>query len=273
MTVSRAPPCRRARPRWGGVVFSIQDRDRLCERVLELARCDTRVVAGAVVGSLARTAGDRWSDLDLTFGVSEGTPVGEVLEDWTRTIVAEFAAAHLFDLPVGTSIYRVFLVPELLQFDLSFTPAADFGAMGPEFRLLFGKAAQKPHVGPPAVRNLFGYAVHHVVRARFCIERERFWHAEYWISAARDYALSIACVRRGLAAHYGKGFDDLPADVRNAFAGSLVSSLDRAELLLALERVVAGLLVEAVAFPGLATPVERQLRALAEPKLVSPDPT
>jgi hypothetical protein len=243
-------------------VFSIQDRNRLYERVLELAKADTRVVAGAVVGSLARTAGDQWSDLDLTFGVSDGVPVEAVLEDWTATIVSEFAATHLFDLPAGTSIYRVFLVPDLLQFDLSFTPAADFGAMGPDFRLLFGQAVQKPHLEPPSVSNLFGYAVHHTLRARFCIERGRFWNAEYWISAARDYGLSIACVRLGLPAYYGKGFDDLPADVRAAFDGSLVTSFDRVELLRALERVIEGLLVEARAFPGLAAAVEGQLRSL-----------
>jgi hypothetical protein len=250
----------------GAVVFTIEDRNRLYDRVLELATADTRVVAGAVVGSLARTAGDRWSDLDLTFGVADGVPVGDVLEDWTGTIVAEFGATRLFDLPAETSIYRVFLVPELLQFDLSFTPAADFGAMGPDFRLLFGKAAQKPHLEPPSVSTLFGYAVHHALRARFCIERGRFWNAEYWISAARDHGLSIACVRLGLQAHYGKGFDDLPPDVLGAFDSSLVTSFDRAELLRALERVIEGLLLEAEAFPGLATAVGEQLRSLTRAK-------
>ena len=48
-------------------MFSTQDRDRIRERVLQLAASDARVVAGAVVGSLAHGGGDRWSDLDLTF--------------------------------------------------------------------------------------------------------------------------------------------------------------------------------------------------------------
>ena len=131
-----------------------------------------------------------------------------------------------------------------------------------DFRLLFGKAVQKRHPEPPSVSTLFGYAVHHALRARFCIERRRFWNAEYWISAARDYGLCIACVRLGLPAHYGKGFDDLPADVRGAFDSSLVTAFERAELLRALERVIDGLLEEARAFPGLATAVEGQLRSL-----------
>src|SRR5213075_30010 len=60
-----------------------------------------RVVAGAVVGSLAFDGGDRWSDLDLTFAVPDDVPLAQVLEDWTHQIVAEFDAVHLFDLPSG----------------------------------------------------------------------------------------------------------------------------------------------------------------------------
>ena len=53
-------------------MFTLHDPDRLHDRVLEWARSDPRVVAGAVVGSLAKQPGDRWSDLDLTFAVEEG---------------------------------------------------------------------------------------------------------------------------------------------------------------------------------------------------------
>src|SRR5687768_16783516 len=101
-------------------MFSTQDRNLLRDHVLQLATSDARVVAGAVVGSLALSDGDRWSDLDLTFAVADDFSIFDVLEDWTRNLVKEFDAAHLFDLPSGASIYRVFLFPGCLQFDLSF---------------------------------------------------------------------------------------------------------------------------------------------------------
>jgi hypothetical protein len=210
-------------------MFTVEQRDALRDRVLELAESDARVVAGALVGSLA-VGGDEFSDLDLTFGVADDEPVTAVLEDWTRTIEHEFDAVVLFDLPAGPAIYRVFLVPGALQFDLSFTPASEFAATTPKFKLLFGTAGERPIV-PPSTQELFGYAAHHALRARFCIERGRFWWAEYWISSLRDYALSLACVRRGLPASYGRGFDELPTDVAGPFVASLVRSLDRDELL------------------------------------------
>ena len=154
-------------------MFSVEIRNRIRDRVLQLAAADTRVVAGAIVGSLAHDGGDRWSDLDLTFAVADTVPVRDVLADWTRTIVDELDAAHLFDLPSGATIYRVFLLPGCLQLDLSFSPAAAFGASGPKFQLLFGSAVEKPHAQSPSAHELFGYAVHHALRARFCIERGR----------------------------------------------------------------------------------------------------
>lgn len=246
-------------------MFSIGDRDRVRDRVLELAAADARVVAGSVVGSLAYHEGDRWSDLDLTFSVVNGLPVLDVLNDWTSILIAEFDAVHLFDLPSGASLYRVFLLPGCLQFDLSFTPAAEFGARGPNFRLLFGSAVEKPYIPPPSAPELVGYAVHHALRARFCIERGRFWQAEYWVSGVRDYGLSLACLRRDLPARNGRGFDDLPADVHAAFANAFARSLEPDELLRALKGAIAGLLREAKQvqdIQDMVASVEPQLHAL-----------
>jgi hypothetical protein len=245
-------------------VFSVDDRDRVRDRVLEMAETDQRVVAGAVVGGLADGGGDRWSDLDLTFAVADETPVSDVLEDWTRTMAAEFDAAHLFDLPAGASIYRVFLLPGCLQVDLSFTPASSFGARGPRFTLLFGDAVELPQAPAPSASELFGLGVHHAVRARFCIERGRPWQAEYWISGVRDQALALACHRRGLATAYGRSFDDLPPEVLAPFDDALVRSLQPAELRRALASAVSGLLRESTDAAELAMRVEARLRELTD---------
>jgi len=242
-------------------MFTVKERNRVRDRLLEMAREDPRLVAGALIGSTA-AGSDRWSDLDLTFALAEDTSRDDVLTDWTARLQNEFHAVHLFDLPSLSTVYRVFLLPGNLQVDLSFTPRADFGSRGPNFTLLFGKVVKMDQALQPSPEHLFGLAVHHLVRARICIERDRLWQAEYWISAARDYALSLACHHRGLRTSYGRGFDDLPRHILEPFRETLVGSLDRDRLLHALGRTIDGLLSNSQDVRHLATRLEVQLHEL-----------
>src|SRR5690242_15306169 len=106
-------------------MFDVEQRDALRDRVLRMAEDDERVVAGAAVGSLALGGGDRFSDLDLTFAVAGD--VQDVLDDWTAQL-GELGAVHLTDLVRDPTTYRVYLLPDGLQFDLSLTPAEQFRA-------------------------------------------------------------------------------------------------------------------------------------------------
>ena len=228
-------------------MFTVEQRDALRERVLTLAENDRRVVAGAAVGSLALGGGDRFSDLDLTFAVADEVPVAEVLDDWTRTLSGESGAVHLVDLVRGPTTYRVFLLPDALQFDLSLTPAARFAPAGPRFRLLFGETAEgEPASGPkpPAAGDLFGWGVIYGVHARACIERGRFWQAEHYVGAVRDHALSLACLRRELPAVQARGYDDLPADTLSGFIETHVGSLEPERLRHALSAALRALIDE-----------------------------
>ncbi|MBL8076709.1 MAG: hypothetical protein JNM55_02005 [Anaerolineales bacterium] len=243
-------------------MFTINDRNFLYDFVIHLAKKDNRVIAGALVGSLAFDGGDQWSDVDLTFSVEDGFSILDVLEDWTAIFLSELNSAHLFDVQRGPTIYRVFLLPSCLQCDLSFTPKSQFGPAGPKFKLLFGEYMKKSFPSPPSATELFGYAVHHVLRARLCIERERYWQAEFWISSTRDYILHLACLRRGLPADHGRGFDNLPSNILVLFKDSLISSLNRDELMRALTCVVNGLLNDLEGVEPLANKVKPQLYEL-----------
>ena len=242
-------------------MFTVDERDHVRDRVLEMAQADGRLVAGALVGSTA-AGSDRWSDLDLTFGLADHADVSDVLADWTARLQHEFQAVHLFDVSSQSTVYRVFLLPGNLQADLSFTPRAEFGARGPNFTLLFGNAVEGHQTSQPSPEHLFGLAVHHLVRARICIERNRLWQAEYWISAARDYALSLACHHRGLNTSHGRGFDDLPGEVLRSFTETLVCSPDREGLLQALGRTIDGLLRNSQDVYELASKLEGRLHEL-----------
>lgn len=244
-------------------MFEIAYRDRVRQRVLELAREDARVVAGAVIGSFALTDGDRWSDLDLTFSVPDGTDLTDVLDDWAGALAAQFGSTVLFDLPAGASIYRVFLFPGALQVDLSVTPASQFGARGPSFRLLFG-TENAPLPDPSrSPAEMFGMAVHHAVRARVSIERDRAVQAEFWISSLRDEILALGCQRLGLVPWQARGAHMLPRDFTAALENCLVRSFERAELRRALAVSVNALLAERSKNASLPAGLDGELLALA----------
>jgi hypothetical protein len=236
-------------------MFTVEQRDALRDRILRLAQEDERIVAGAVVGSLAFGGGDRYSDVDLTFGVADHTPVADTLDDWTRTLSDESGAVRLADLERGPTIYRVFLFPDALQFDLSMTPAAQFRPAGPRFRLLFGETAAgesnlpTPVGGlfiptPVVAGDLFGWGVIYALHARACIERGRVWQAEHYVGAIRDHALSLACLREELIAIQARGYDDLPAETLARFADTHVGATEPGTLRAALAAAVNALIYE-----------------------------
>jgi hypothetical protein len=238
-------------------MFTVEERDALRERVLGLAEVDERVVAGALVGSLAVDRADRFSDLDLTFGIADHVRVDEVLDDWTRTLIDHLDAVQLAELERGPTTYRVFLLPDALQLDLSMTPAARFRPAGPRFRLLFGEtiASESETLTPPApgdlfistpavVGDVFGWGVIYALHARACIERGRRWQAEHYVGAVRDHALSLACLREGRPAAQARGYDDLSAETLARFEDAHVGVVEAGALRAALAASVLALMHE-----------------------------
>ena len=63
-------------------MFTAEYRDQVRQRVLELARADSRVTAGALTGSMATGLGDEWSDIDADEHDFVLDLVGKSLETW-----------------------------------------------------------------------------------------------------------------------------------------------------------------------------------------------
>lgn len=211
-------------------MFTSDERERLREKLLAAAQADDRVSGVAITGSAARGALDQWSDIDLAFGIADPARLSEALGDWTDRMHREHGAVHHFDVTRGSWVYRVFLLESTLQVDLAFAPASDFGALAPTFRLVSGTSVDLPQAQPQAAEELIGLAWLYALHSRSCIERGEIWQAEYMVSAVRDHALALAALRHGLPAAQGRGFDQLPQEVKGAFDGALVRSLETEEL-------------------------------------------
>jgi hypothetical protein len=246
-------------------VFTSEHRAALRRQLLGLAEKDPRIMAAAVTGSAAGGREDRWSDIDLYFGVSDDVALDAVLSDWTSYLYGDLGALHHFELRAAAAVYRAFLLPSCLEVDLGFTPAGQFGPRGPHFRAVFGEAVPPPLATPPDPAHHIGLAWHHVLHARSSIERHKPWQAEYWISGIRDQTLALACLRFGEPADYAKGADALPSAVASELEAALVRTLAPEELRRALRVAATRLLGELHATdPGQATRLDQPIRELAD---------
>jgi predicted nucleotidyltransferase len=211
-------------------MYASRDRDALRHALITASKADERIVSAALTGSAAIDAEDEWSDIDLAFGIADGVERSGVIADWSDRMYREHGAVHHMDVVAPPAVFRVFLLRSTLQVDLAFWPAAELGAIGPTFRLLFGSARERPTAHAATALGILDMGWLYALHARSSIARGRVWQAEYMISGMRDQVLALACLRAGLPTAQGRGVDRLPADVTDRVAGALVRSLEVAEL-------------------------------------------
>jgi len=246
-------------------VFTAEEREALRVELIEAARGDPRITGAAITGSASLGKVDRWSDIDLAFGVRDGSEVDPTLADFSERMYRDHHALHHVDVPSAARIYRVFLLPSTLQVDLAFAPATDFGARAPTFRLVFGTAVEQAPVAPPTAAPLIGLAWLYALHVRSSIARARPWQAEYMLSAMRDQIFMLACLRHGLPAREGRGWDQLPPEIAAPLQEALVRDLSIDELRRAFRAATGGLISQMrAAAPELSTRLEPALLALVE---------
>ena len=246
-------------------MFTPEEREALRADLIDRARRDPRISGAAITGSGSVGELDRWSDIDLGFGVREASDLRPALDDFTEYMRRERSALDTLDVMRDPWIYRVFLLPNTLQVDLAFAPATHFGARAPSFKLVFGDAVERPHVLPPDARELIGYGWLYALHARSSIARARPWQAEYMISAVRDHALALACLRLGLPAREARGIDRLPSDITKPLELGLIRRLERADLARAFQATTEGLAREIrLVDADLAARLEPALSSLVE---------
>jgi hypothetical protein len=221
------------------VAFTLEQRAAAQERVIALARADKRISGGGITGSTATGTDDRWSDIDLAFGVRPDADRDAILAEWTALLAGDLGVIHHWDLHHGVTLYRVYLLPGGLELDIALAPAAHFGARSEKFQPIFGESASFASQPPPSMDELVGWGWLHALSTRTAIVRGRPWAALHWIDALRDQALALACRRAGEAIDHARGFDRLPRQDLAKYEAALVRAIDPDELRRALGANVA----------------------------------
>ena len=226
-------------------MYTPETRSRLLDELIQRARHDPRIIAAAIVGSAVREESDAWSDIDLAFRLAPCLDPKAVADSWTKRLAEDIGQVDHLDVRSGAALYRVFLLPNTLQVDLSFWPADRFTATSPSFRLLFGEANSPQPMLAPSPRDILGTGWLYAIHVRSSIARGRPWQALHMIDTMREQVIMLACLRLGLSWREGRGADLLPAEVLTRLEATIVTSLRGTDLVRVFSALVT-LLVDEV---------------------------
>ena len=225
-------------------MFSKEEREQIRAALVRAAQADSNISGAAHLGSAAADRLDDWSDIDFALCISPNAAVDEVVAVWTaRLYDAHGAVAHC-DVRRGETLYRVFLLRNTLQVDISFWPADRFRATGPKFKLIFGISHEAQPSPADSTAELIALAWLYGLHVRSSIARHRLLQAEYMLSNMRNRVIALACLREGFSTSDGRGFDDLSKGQRSRFAECYPSLLNPEELQRAFQRTMNALLNE-----------------------------
>jgi len=225
-------------------MFSREEREQIRAALVRAAQADSNVTGAAHLGSAAADRLDDWSDIDFALCISPRAAVVDVIAAWTARMYDDHEAVAHCDVRRGETLYRVFLLRNTLQVDLSFWPADRFRATGPEFKLIFGSANEPQGSAGDSTAELIGLAWLYGLHVRSSIARRRLLQAEYMLSNTRNRVIALACLREGFSTSEGRGFDDLSTDQRSTFSECYPSSLNPEELERAFQQTMRALLNE-----------------------------
>jgi RimJ/RimL family protein N-acetyltransferase/predicted nucleotidyltransferase len=255
-------------------MFTAASREALRERLVEHARSSPEITAAALVGSAAAGAEDAWSDIDLALRIAPGADQDQVAAAWTALLVEQCGAVHHLDVRSGSTLFRVFLLRDSLQIDLSFWQPDDFRPTGGPFLLLFGGAGEPAPSTAPTPEHLLGMAWLHALHVRSALARHRLWQASTMLDGLREQLVSLTCLRAGLPAHQGRGTDRLPPDLLDALAATRPPAVRADDLTRAFAAATALLLEQAaIEDPGLAARLREPLALLVRPQDPPPSAT
>src|SRR5919202_334391 len=79
-------------------MFTAEEREGLRSELLQAAQADPRITGAAITGSSSIGNEDRWSDVDLAFGVREESEVQATLADFSERMYRTYHVLHHVDV-------------------------------------------------------------------------------------------------------------------------------------------------------------------------------
>src|SRR5437667_6992359 len=172
-------------------MFSRDEREHIRSALVRAAQADSNITGAAHLGSAAAARLDDGSDIDLALCVPHDAAVDDVIASGTARLYENHGAVAHCDVRRGETLYRVFLLRNTLQVDISFWPADRFRATGPKFTLIFGISNEAQPSPAESTVELIGLAWLYGLHVRSSIARHRLLQAEYMLSNMRNRVIAL----------------------------------------------------------------------------------
>lgn len=211
-------------------MFSMVDRSGLLDYLVGQARSDESITAAALVGSLARHEADSWSDIDLALRVEDGAALTAIADIWTARIQRVHPVVDTLDIWAGLALYRVHILDNTLQVDLSLWTRNTFGSADEAFSVIFGESARVEPEAGTAREAMIGWGWLYALHVRSALARGRTWQAIEMLGDLRKQVVALACARADLPPFQGRGVDRLPAQVLAELERTMPGSTEFSEL-------------------------------------------
>src|SRR5680860_526387 len=134
-------------------MFSVDDRRALRQQVIDRASDDDHVTACVLFGSAARGEEDTWSDIDIALQLGRGVALEEVTNLWKAWLGDVANVADTLAIHASGALYRVFLLSNSRQLDLSFWPHDHLRSTGMPVQPIFGTIGGSRARGRGGVRG------------------------------------------------------------------------------------------------------------------------
>jgi len=218
-------------------LFSEEYRKEILDSLAESFKNDSRIIGAVLFGSGATGFKDKYSDIDISFVVSDENDVETVYMDWESKNKSLFSKIHhfIFTYNQNSRVY-LFLLEGFLELDMGFVNLSFLSAETLEWEVIFDRTNQIENLlqkswlnnQSPDVKDFYflrldqiWYSITHVI---ICLNRNNPWRALLHLQRIHYQTLELASLRLGPGQNVKdfKEIDQLPEDFLDKLQNSLV---------------------------------------------------
>lgn len=245
-------------------LFTPEERQQTLDQMLTALQTDDRIAGVLVVGTGAVGFADRYSDIDLAVVVHTAADAPPVYDYWRAEFKTRLPVRHDFEAPRGPNIFLFgLLLDHFLEIDASFQCLDNLVARRARWCIAFDRSNRIAEIMQTSwdtreepdrqeqylrwLKSIWYYITHVTIHA----QRGHLWRAVLDLEDLRHRTVILAGLRHDLETRHYREAHRLPPDFLDALQGTLVTSLDEADIIRALRAAIDCFFHEARALDAL----------------------